>query len=276
MRHFLLFFFFSFNLAAQVSIQELKIITFPEEGKFYYPDFNPSGDKLIFTSENYKGLILLDINTGEKQYLNDYEGAGFNPRFSNDGASIFLRKSEYKNNLKYTSLVKYSIPSASENIIIEPTRRLPVYSLTKNDRLIIQNSSSPIIYDVKSGSFPQNSNFTEKVVTIENRQIILYDSGRKIVLEPLGEGVYVWASLSPDAKRILFTLGARGTFICDLNGNIIAELGHANAPEWSPDGKWIVCMKDYDDGDKFIGSDIYLLSADGKISLPLTNLGRNN
>ena len=50
----------------------------------------------------------------------------------------------------------------------------------------------------------------------------------------------------------------------DLNGNIIANLGYANAPQWSPNGKYVVYMNDKDDGHKLLSSDIYVISVDGK------------
>ncbi|MBL7067648.1 MAG: PD40 domain-containing protein, partial [Candidatus Marinimicrobia bacterium] len=68
----------------------------------------------------------------------------------------------------------------------------------------------------------------------------------------------------------LFTLAGAGTFITDLEGKIQAQLGIANAPKWSPDGKWIVYMVDEDDGHVITASDIWAVSADGKTRIQLT------
>ena len=66
----------------------------------------------------------------------------------------------------------------------------------------------------------------------ENLDLNLYRNGKKIVLKPHGDVNYICASLSPDQKRILFRT-QKGTAICDLNGNEIANLGREiNAPVW--------------------------------------------
>jgi Tol biopolymer transport system component len=78
-----------------------------------------------------------------------------------------------------------------------------------------------------------------------------------MILAPLGEGNYIWPSVSPDGTKLLFTRAGKGTYFYDLQGNILANLGHANAPQWSPDGKWILFMKDYDNGTDVKSSDIF-------------------
>ena len=66
----------------------------------------------------------------------------------------------------------------------------------------------------------------------ENLDLNLYRNGKKVVLKPHGDVNYICASLSPDQTRILFRT-QKGTAICDLNGNEIANLGREiNAPVW--------------------------------------------
>ena len=62
-----------------------------------------------------------------------------------------------------------------------------------------------------------------------------------------------------------------GTYICDLSGKILVDLGNIHAPKWSPDGKWIVYMDDKDDGYNFTSSEIHVISSDGKWDIPLTS-----
>ena len=109
------------------------------------------------------------------------------------------------------------------------------------------------------------------MVYIRDRKIVLVTDGREKILEPLGEGIYVWPSLSPDGQRLLFTKAGEGTFISDLNGNIIEDLGYANAPQWSPDGEWIAYMKDIDEGHRFVESDIFIRSTADSETIKITN-----
>jgi Tol biopolymer transport system component len=108
------------------------------------------------------------------------------------------------------------------------------------------------------------------VVTTEKGNLVIHQDGEKRILKPLGEGHYIWPSLSPDKKRLLFTKSGDGTYISDLNGNIEVSLGYANAPQWSPDGRWVSYMDDKDDGHQYLSSEIYITSIDGETRYQLT------
>ncbi len=71
-------------------------------------------------------------------------------------------------------------------------------------------------------------------------------------------------SLSPDASKILFTALGKGTFVCDLEGKIISEIGYLNAPIWYNDN-FVVGMVDKDDGLRVVSSKITMRSLDGSV-----------
>ncbi len=81
------------------------------------------------------------------------------------------------------------------------------------------------------------------------------NSEENITLSPSGDCYYLWASLSPDKTRILYTATSKGTFISDLQGNILHSLNNLNDPSWIND-EWIVGMNDDDDGEKILTSEI--------------------
>jgi hypothetical protein len=117
------------------------------------------------------------------------------------------------------------------------------------------------------------SNATPVVVSAnEDLKIMLYN-GKISYLNPLNmpEPRYIWVSLSPDSKKILFTAAGKGTYICDLNGKILASLGSVNAPVWFNDN-FVVAMEDKDDGHRVVSSKIVMISVEKKtktdISLP--------
>jgi len=96
--------------------------------------------------------------------------------------------------------------------------------------------------------------------------MVLYSNGKRVELNPMGAdaGGYLWISMSPDSKKIVFTAVRKGTFICDLNGKILASLGKLNAPVWY-DNDFIVGMQDEDDGSFVTASKIMMMSANGKL-----------
>jgi Tol biopolymer transport system component len=136
-----------------------------------------------------------------------------------------------------------------------------VYTIKKNLKSIERLNKSNINETVVS----------DPVLFIEDSKIAMYINNEKRILQPLGKGNYIWPSLSPDKTKLLFTLAGTGTFVSDLQGNIIAELGYANAPVWSPKGKWICYMEDRDNGMNVTSSNLFLISADGREKIQLTN-----
>jgi Tol biopolymer transport system component len=111
---------------------------------------------------------------------------------------------------------------------------------------------------------------TEPLVTLEKGEMVIYNHNSKSKLQPLGEGHYIWPSLSPDKERLLFTKTGDGTYISDLAGDIKFSLGYANDPKWSPDGKWIVYMVDKDDGHQYLSSEIYITDIKGQNRVRIT------
>ncbi len=110
-------------------------------------------------------------------------------------------------------------------------------------------------------------------IRVDNEELCLnlYQNGTKTVLTPHGSDVnYVWSSLSPNKKYILFNT-KRGTGICDLNGKEIVNLGQGlNAPVWFGND-YVVGMNDEHDGYHFTASSIVIASVDGKERQVLTD-----
>lgn len=107
-------------------------------------------------------------------------------------------------------------------------------------------------------------------VANEDLQIVLYRNGERHVLAPHGSDVnYVWISLSPDKQKVLFNT-LHGTGVCDLDGNLIANLGNLDAPVWCGNDK-VVGMLDTHDGYYYTSSCIAIRSLDGKTDQRLTD-----
>lgn len=99
-----------------------------------------------------------------------------------------------------------------------------------------------------------------KRVAIQSRQqYIEVTKGKKSVkinpTPPPEASMYIWVSLSPNGKYILYNVPLKGTFVCTLKGDIVAEIGRLNAPVWY-DNDIVIGMDDYDDGNNFTSSDI--------------------
>ncbi len=254
-----------------LSVVRTERIPLDKKGDFSFPQFSPDGSKILFTRSNFKGLWLYDLNDKSVVKLNDYWGAGYNPIFSKDGSKIFFRSYEYDKMKKYSSIVIQNIPTKHAQWLEKGVRNLSVPMLINGDKIIYKKDDKLNYHDFKKGVKVNSNSASGTVAYIENSQIVIYKNGKKKILSPLGKGNYIWLSISPHKSRLLFTFAGKGTFISDLNGNSLIELGYANAPKWSPDGNWVVYMVDEDDGYRITASDIYAVSSDGKVKEQLTN-----
>lgn len=264
----LLFLFATMACLAQVSVKKIEPLKMLQ-GNYYNAQFSPDGSKLLLTTADFTGLKLYDLKTKKVSILNNDAGAGFEPVFTDNGKSVAFRSYEFINRKRYNSLVKQHIDTKKKTVLIEKARELSV-PMAANNEIAFSQDNQLTVYNPGTRSLSTEKS-DKTAVIIENLNLTLYKNGKKEVLNPNGSHQnYIWASLSPDGSKILYNSPESGTFICDLQGNILVELGRANAPKWSPDGKWITYMDDRDDGYVYLSSDIYAVSADGAKKINLT------
>ena len=94
--------------------------------------------------------------------------------------------------------------------------------------------------------------------------------GQERVFSPVDSWAgYLWASLSPDGKRVAFFAAGKGIVIIDLRGQMLAMLGNYEMPCWY-NNDYIVAQNATDDGHQFTSSQLMLLKADGTWQVELT------
>lgn len=234
----IIFLFTITAFAQSIQVDEVELILEDEGKTFYYPKFSPDGEKLLLTSQNYKGAWLYNLNDNSVRQVTDLTRAGYTAEFSDDGSKIYYETTTREGLQKDVHRYEYSVAGGTEtelNNTVEQTN--PVLS--------------------KDGGISLNVN------------------GSETNIEPLGKGNYIWMSLSPAGNELLFTYPGKGTFVSDLEGGILMELGKANAPKWSPNGEWIIYMVDEDDGYEITASDIYAVNRNGEV-VKLTDTSNQN
>jgi len=254
-----------------VSAQEIKVLqniklTDIDQQKCFFPVISADGSKIVYTSENYSGLYLLDVKTKQTKQISDKAGAGYMPVFAGSGAQLFYRTDTIINYRKYTAIYESVLDKRGLNQIENFKRIVTPMQIVNNELVYTAGGlfTRAPINDLKSES---NEPFV--YVCIEDSKIAVYDDTAKILLTPLDDGNYIWARLSPDKQKIVFTLAGNGTYICDTQGENLVKLGYLNAPAWLSD-LWVVGMTDKDDGNVVTESDIVAISYDGRVVIPLT------
>lgn len=228
--------------------------------RFFYPKFIDE-TRIAVTTPNYKGLWLIDENKNIAQ-LNDFDAAGYEFKYLQDENSVICRKDKFVDGMRFTDLVKQNIDNGEVKVLHQNLRDVKLIddARTKSVSLVSENQVQ---------SINNSANTTSVFANAEG--LHLFQNGSEKIIQPLGDGNYIWASLSPNGQKILFNFPSKGSFVCDLSGNILFELGYANYPTWSRDGNWIVYMKDYDNGVEITSSDIFIRKYLDKEEINLTN-----
>ncbi len=250
--------------------QDISVLTnekiLSSDSKYCFPHFSPDGNNIAFTTPNFNGLYIMDTKTKKIVQISDKPGAGINPVFSNNGSTIYYRWNEYIGMKKYSSIHSTDLNNKGMTILESGKRKLSAPQIVNNKLVYtIDNDVNKLQISEKAEIGQHQDIWT----CIENQRIVVYINEAKKVLAPRGEGNYIWPQLSPDKTKILFTFSGHGTYICDLDGNILADLGYLNASKWLNDD-WVVGMKDFDDGHVITSSDIFAVKSDGQRSIRLT------
>ncbi len=268
---FLLIILSSILIAQNVEIKRIQTIAIEGEIEFSYPKFIDE-NKLLLTTPNFKGLWIYDLTNKKLVQLNDHFGSGYEPIAFDGGKRVAFRMDEFVDRKKVSSIIVQNVENKNESYLISRQRNLGTPKLLPDGTLFFYQNENPYtvskIFNVEADFIP-----TEAVeVFIDNTNLVIVAGGESKIINPLGENInYIWPAVSPQQDKILFTAAGKGTYICDLEGKLISEIGYANYPSWSDDGKWIAFMKDKDDGHQIVKSDIYIWNVETGKEIQITN-----
>lgn len=246
---------FAVVLSAQVTVTDTKVLDLGHNT--IQPVFSEDGKYLLFNStEGAKAYELKDgkaITFSESAY--DYT-------MDADG-QIRFREDSFIDGRRMNSVKVNDINSGKTTTILDKKRLDIIPKITDHGVYYIEK-------DVLKSDNTLAKSVAKPVVFSHDRSLLLYSYGTAKTLKPAGEDkFYIWPSISPDNSKIVF-VDINNLYVCDMNGKVQFHINDARAPKWSPDGKWIAFMRDYDDGHVFTSSDIYVLRVSDQAIFRLT------
>ena len=260
MKKLLLFFLViaQIALAQQINVLSIEKIKATDTGGYFYPKISPDNQFILMTRGNYSGLYQYSPVSKSLKTLNEDPGAGYKVQISDDGNTVLYNKTELIRKLRHNSLISQTISNGEKKGLVAPTREQITGKMVNSNPVYVKNRSL-----VKSNSVKPTDNLY--LITIENQKMVLYKNGVRTELTPSGANAsYIWPSISPDNKNIVYTVTGKGTYVCSVTGKNVTSLGKLNAPSWAGN-KFVVGMDDRDDGEKLISSSLIITSIDGKL-----------
>jgi len=228
-----------------------------------YAQFSPDGSSLFYSTLSYAGIWRLDLATRTVTGITTDEGTGFGFSVSPDGKQIAYRRtirgakwSDRKQEIMLRNLNdNTSTTVASSRSVSNPEFHDQVLSYVVGTEL---KTPPP-----KTAGVSLQGIFDQKIVLIVN--------GAQKTVDPLGNGSYIWPSLSPDGSLLLaYDMGV-GAIVSTVDGKLTQKLGRAEAPVWTRDGKWVVYFSETNDGYRITGGDLHAVRPDGTGSTTLTS-----
>jgi Tol biopolymer transport system component len=252
--------------SGQIRITATRQLDLPAGQQWLAPRFAPDGLSIFLTTNGYTGIYRYVTATGELQTVTDESGAGFGFALSKDGNRLAYRRTKYG---------QTAFDRTQEIVDVDLRRQTRVQQAAGDNLGTPVFLRETIVYSrgVETADIPEPDGTAQSAVLlgIEETKIAVVLNGRKVLLDPFGDGSYIWPSLSPDASKLVAYEMSRGTFVCDLSGTVQALLGRHDAPVWTRDGRWIIGVDEKDDGHRMLGADLFALAVDGSATLRLTD-----
>lgn len=190
------------------------------------PRFSPAGQQLTYMS--YEGtkphVYVLDVETGKRQLLGNFDNMSFAPRFSPDGRRVIMSLQEGGNaNLYEMDLSSRQVRRLTQTPAIDTA---PSYS----------PDGSQIVFESDRGG---------------TQQIYVMPAGGGTATRiSFGEGRYSTPVWSPRGDLIAFTKQAAGRFSIgvmapDGSGERLLTTGfHNEGPTWAPNGRVLAFFRE--------------------------------
>lgn len=246
------------GMAQLVNVESISKVNIPESSVNKVAAISPAGDYLLITTDYNRGLTKFDLATGTSQVITQASGAGFDAKVSSDGNTVVYREKSTKNHLQMTTVKSKNLATGAEQQLVKSSRNVQGVAIDGNTAVAINKGKV-----AKKAIGNGKAQVSVPVLSTQNFQLMMTQNGKTREFMPLGKNYrYIWASMSPDASKVLFYCSGKGAYVCNTDGTALIALGRYMAPKWMSNDL-IVAMDCKDDGEIFTSSEIVVLDLNG-------------
>ena len=235
--------------AQLLTVESIKKVPVPSGTLVDNATISPDGSFVVFSELTQKGLKKLDLNNSKTSVIST-KADGFGVRINGDDV-IYREMTTDANHLRWTTVKTKNLKTQREQTLVEKSRDVHALSLRGGKALVVEGKQ------LKSKSLAASATVPDVAVSIVDGQLCVSQNGSTRVISPQGtrNASYLWPELSPDGKHICYYHSDTGTYVCDLNGKVVASLGYLHAAKWL-NNSTVVAMRDRDNGYVITSSEI--------------------
>ena len=235
--------------AQLLTVESIKKVPVPSGTLVDNATISPDGSFVVFSELTQKGLKKLDLNNSKTSVIST-KADGFGIRINGDDV-IYREMTTDANHLRWTTVKTKNLKTQREQTLVEKSRDVHALSLRGGKALVVEGKQ------LKSKSLVASATAPDVAVSIVDGQLCVSQNGSTRVISPQGtrNASYLWPELSPDGRHICYYHSDTGTYVCDLNGKVVASLGYLHAAKWL-NNSTVVAMRDRDNGYVITSSEI--------------------
>ena len=226
----------------------------------FFPQLSLDGQWLLYSPTDAKSLMLKNLSTGQVTTVANTGYPGFDAIFGADGKVYYITQQRKGNGLVYRTGHRYDPSTGKSQVVLKP----------QHGRVEALQAATGVVVNGERQYYRSNDGVGAYVYTRGSLLCLVDEYGATRTMEPVkGSNGYLWAKLSPDGTKVLFEAAAKGLYVCDLDGRLVADLGQYLMPCWY-NNDYIVAMSNAGNT-RTNGSCIWLLSVDGRTCKPISS-----
>lgn len=248
----------------KVEIIQKEILKIPFGDEIWAPALSPSGKFISFTTQNFKGLYLYDLEEKKVIELTNLDGAGFGYEWQKKNDLVAFRASVGDRRKKHYICVAHTDGIKEVASPMLDTISLPVW-IEDNLVFAVFNKNSKVHITGREKEFLKDEKF---VFPEPDGNLILFKGEKK---EKINENkIFFLIRYSSDGEKFLVHSIDDSIYIGFRKDGTLKKIGFGSNARFGKNDSVIIYEKTKDDGHKITGSDLYLYEIETEKTYRLT------